>query len=96
VSGVISVPFHRVHLNLRPDSSPEVVFRHGNVWYRVEWSKVPDRFKELCALKLRLEGRSLPEWLEGALGDKVDVRSFEIEFDESVCEFIPENYPLGM
>jgi len=68
----------------------EIVFPHENKWYRCDIANAPERYFTLRKLYLWLtEGKTFDESVT------VDLNApAEVEIDLSVCEEIPETYPL--
>ena len=89
------IPFNRITLNKVRDRL-EIVFPYGDDFYRLEWEKVPNRFKELYVVWLKLQNKPIPDYLESYIKDTVDVSDVNIEIDLDECEKIPETYPLGV
>ena len=52
---IVRIPFNLIRVNQGREGL-EVVFPYGEDWYRLDWEKVPDRFKELYRRSLE-EGR---------------------------------------
>lgn len=88
----VKIPFNLINVNQGRESL-EIVFPYGKDFYRLDWDKTPDKFKELYVVWLKLNGYKIPEWLKDYDREIVvtDV-SIEIELDE--CEKIAERYPL--
>jgi len=91
----VNVPFNVIRINETPNGK-EVVFSYGEDFYRMEWDKVPDRFKELYVVWLKLQGMTIPEWLKDYERDTVDVSDVSVEIELDECEKIPATYPLGV
>ena len=89
----IKVPFNLIRVNEGREGL-EIVFPYGNDFYRMKWDKVPDRFKELYVVWLKLQGMTIPEWLKEYEKDTIDVSDVSVEIDLDNCEKIPETYPL--
>jgi len=73
----------------------EIVFPYRNQWYRLDWDKTPDRFKELYVVWLKLQGKEIPNYLKKWETVMIDVENVNIEINLAECEEIPETYPLG-
>ena len=91
----VKVPFNLISINETPRGR-EIVFVYGNDFYRMDWDKVSDRFKELYVVWLKLQGKEIPEWLEECEKDTIDVSDVSVEIDLDECEKIPATYPLGV
>jgi len=89
----VRIPFNLIRVN-QIGKRLEIVFPYGNDFYRLDWSKVPDRFKELYIVWLKLSGYKVQEWLKEFERDVVDVSDVSIEIELDECEKIPETYPL--
>ena len=86
---VVKVPFRVIQHNIAPEGE-EIVFPHENKWYRCNIANVPKQYFTLRKLYLWLtEGKTFDETIT------VDL-SLEsvVEIDLSLCEEIPETYPL--
>jgi len=91
---VVKIPFNLMSVNQGREGL-EVIFRYGNAWYKLPWDEVPDRYKELYVVYLKLSGIEVPEWLRTYDVDTVDISAIDIEIDLNKCIEIPENYPIG-
>ena len=89
----VSVPFYRMYVNQGRDGL-EIVFNYGKNWYRVDWNRVPDKFKILYVAMLKLQGLEIPEHLKKYERDTIDISDMNIEIELDECEKIPETYPL--
>lgn len=90
---IAKIPFNLIKVN-SVDGRLEVVFPYGSDFYRCDWEDVPDRFKELYVLFLRLSGCSVPEYFEDYVVDIIDVEDLDIEFDLDKCGSVPLTYPV--
>ena len=90
---VVKIPFHLIHVN-SGRSGLEIIFPHNRKWYRLEWSKTPEKFKILYVAMLKLQGIEIPEHLKQYERNTIDLSEIEIEIDLNECEEIPEAYPL--
>jgi len=91
----VNMPFNVIRIN-EIEGNREIVFPYGNDFYRMEWDKVPSRFKELYVVWLKLQGMTVPEWLKNYEKDTVDVSDVSVEIELDECEKIPATYPLGV
>lgn len=85
--------FNKIIVNER-NGVKEIIFRHNNKWYRMDWSDVPEKFKILYVFELRLHGYSVPDDLIEYQVDTIDASNLDIELDISKAEEISETYPL--
>jgi len=90
---IVKIPFNRIHVN-QGRNGLEIVFRYDKNWYRMDWDKVPEKFKILYVATLKLQGLEIPEHLRKYEKDTIDVSDVNVEIDLSQCEEIPEEYPL--
>ena len=89
---IVKIPFNLIKIN-KTRESLEIVFPYGNDFYRLDWDKVPDKFKELYVVWLKLNGYKVPEWLKDYEREIV-VSDVSIEIELNECEKIAETYPL--
>jgi len=89
------VSFPLIRLNETP-TGREIVFPYGNDWYRMPWEDVPDRYKQLYAAYLKLQGIEIPDWLAPYDVGTIDLTTTDVEIDLSKCTQVPEDYPLGV
>jgi len=89
----VKIPFNRLYVNQGRDGL-EVVFHYDKNWYRLSWSKVPEKFKILYVAMLKLQGLEIPEHLKKYERDTIDISDMNIEIELDECEKIPETYPL--
>jgi len=86
---VVKVPFRVIQHNETPEGE-EIVFPHENKWYRCDIVKAPEYYYKLRKLMLWLtEGKTFDESITVDLSVNA-----EVDIDLSVCEEIPETYPL--
>ena len=90
----VKVPFNQIQVNLVAFEGAEIVFPYESKWFRMGWNDVPDRFKQLYVLKLRLEGVKVPNALEQYIVNDVDVSDLSIELDLGKAEEVNEDYPI--
>jgi len=88
------VPFHTIQVNAVAFEGPEVVFPYEGKWYRMDWADVPDRFKQLYVVSLRLQGISVPSALQEYIVDTIDVATLDIDFDLTKAQEVDEEYPV--
>lgn len=91
---LVKIPFSQIQVNMVAFEGAEVVFPYGDKWFRMEWAKVPDRFKQLYVLKLRLNGVRVPDALEQYIVDNMSVSDLDIELDLEEAEEVDEDYPV--
>ena len=91
---LVKIPFNQIQVNVVAFEGAEIIFPYGSKWYRMKWNNVPARFKQLYALKLRLEGVRVPDALEQYVVGNIDVSDLDIELDLAKAEEVDENYPL--
>ena len=89
---IVKIPFNLIKIN-KTRESLEIVFPYGNDFYRLDWDKVPNKFKELYVVWLKLNGYKVPEWLKDYEREIV-VSDVSIEIELNECEKIAETYPL--
>ena len=89
---IVTVKFHLIKVNY-VSGKPEIVFPYGNDFYRMDWDKVPEKFKILYVVWLKLSGKEIPEHLKCYERDTVDVSDTNIEIDLDYCEKVPPAYP---
>jgi len=89
----VKIPFNRIYVN-QGRRGLEVVFNYDGNWYRLDWDKVPERYKVLYVALLRLQGLEVPGYLREYERDTINVSDTSIEVDLDECEKIPESYPL--
>ena len=92
---MVSVPFHVIKVNQRRDKL-EIVFPFGNTWWRLDWDKVPERFKHLYVVWLKLQGKEIPDYLKDYEVETLSVKEVTVRIDLDKCEQVPENYPLAV
>ena len=90
---MVEIPFHLIRVNIR-NGKLEIVFPYGNDWYRCDWDNVPERFKHLYVVWLKLQGKKIPEHLKEYEVETVSVKSTKIRIDLDKCERVTETYPL--
>jgi len=88
----VKVPFNRIQVSLVRDQQV-ILFPYGDEWYEMRWDEVPDRFKELYVLRLKLSGIRIPEELKEFERNWIEVREVKVELDLSKAQII--NEPLG-
>lgn len=92
---MVEINFSVIQVNEIPEGK-EIVFPYGDKWYRLDWDKVPPRFKHLYVTYLKLLGREIPEWLSEYETDTITVSNVNVDIDLDNCEEIPEEYPMGV
>ena len=90
---IVKIPFNLINVN-QSGENLEIVFPCNDKWYRMDWDKVPEKFKILYVATLKLQGLEIPEHLRKYEKDTIDVSDVNVEIDLSQCEEIPEEYPL--
>ena len=81
----VKIPFNLIRIN-QVRESLEVVFPYGNDFYSLKWDFVPDKFKELYVVWLRLNGYKVPDWLKEYEKKVVDVSDVNIEIELNKCK----------
>ena len=81
----VRIPFPRIFVNQVRDKL-EIVFPYRDKWYRLDWEKVPNKFKELYIAKLRLNGFPIPDRLKEYSISVINIEDLEIEIDLDECE----------
>ena len=87
------VPFHHIKVNKRQNER-EIIFFYEENWYRLDWAKVPEKFKILYVAFLKLQGSDIPNDLKEFEKDIIDISDTNIEIDLDACEKISTTYPL--
>jgi|GEM_PF-6465839 len=90
----VKVPFNQIQVNLVAFEGAEIVFPYKSKWFKMRWNNVPDRFKQLYVLKLRLEGVKVPNALKQYIVNDIVIGDLSIELDLDKAEEIDENYPI--
>ena len=85
----VRIPFHAIQVNVTPRGR-EIVFPVEGKWYRMPWSRVPERFKELYVALLRLQGARIPPELWRYARDEVCLDDLNIELDMRYAERLEE------
>lgn len=73
----------------------EVIFRHKDKWYSIDFEYIPEKFKRLYVFKLKLEGYKIPEDLLKYDTDTINTDT-TIEIDETKAVEIQEEYPISV
>ena len=89
------IKFSLIQINEGRDGR-EIIFPYDKDWYALDWEKVPDRFKELYVLYLRLQGLEIPDYLKAFQKDSLQVKNLDIQIDLDVCRKISEMYPISL
>jgi len=92
---MVKVPFHLIRVNTS-EGSLEIIFPYGNKWWKLDWDKVPDRFKHLYVVYLKLQGIEIPDHLKEYQVNTLSMDNIDISIDLDKCVQVPENYPLGV
>lgn len=86
---LVKIPFRVIQHNVTPNGE-EIVFPYNGKWYRCNIANVPEEYHKLRKLMLWLtEGKTFDESVTVDLSVNA-----EVEIDLSLCEEIPETYPL--
>lgn len=90
----VNIQFNVIRINETREGL-EIVFPYENKWYRLDWDKVPERFKILYVVYLKLQGIEIPDYLTEFNRDTIDISNTLIEIDLDNCIEIPVEYPLS-
>ncbi|MDL1957029.1 MAG: hypothetical protein LWW95_08315 [Candidatus Desulfofervidus auxilii] len=91
---IVKVLFNMINVNQR-GKKLEIVFPYDKHWYRLDWEKVPEKFKILYVAGLKLQGHKVPDYLKEFEKDVIEISDLNIEIKFDECEKIPVKYPLG-
>ncbi|HDD44012.1 MAG TPA: hypothetical protein ENG63_04020 [Candidatus Desulfofervidus auxilii] len=91
---VVKVLFNLINVNQR-EKKLEIVFPYGKDWYKLDWEKVPEKFKILYVAALKLQGYKVPDYLKEFERDIIEISDVNIEIELDECEKIAFEYPLG-
>lgn len=91
---MVEVEFHLIRVNKRGDKL-EIVFPFDNQFWKLDWDKVPSRFKHLYVVYLKLQGREIPDYLREYEVETITVSDVSVRIDLDKCRRVPPNYPLG-
>jgi len=80
----------------RTSEGYEIVFPCNGKWYRLSWDLVPERFKQLYVVDLKLQGISVPDFLAPYNVDPVEIGDTTVDIDLSLCDEVPEDYPVSL
>jgi len=83
---MITISFNKIYVNTVAFEGAEIIFSYGDKWYRMKWDNVPDRFKQLYVLYLRLQGIEVPSSLQDYIVSTLNVEDLQIELDLSLAE----------
>ena len=89
------VKYNTIQVN-KTASGYEIIFPVGSRWYRLSWDLVPDRFKQLYVVDLKLRGVSVPDFLASYNTDPVEIGDATVDIDLSLCDEVPEDYPVSL
>jgi len=90
----IEVKYHQIQVNVKANGEREIVFPYGGKWYRMNWSDVPDTFKEMYVADLKLHGYSIPDDLIAWDEEFPHIGDAVVFLDLTKAEEVGEGYPM--
>ena len=90
---MVKINFHQIENN-EAFGEREIVFPVQGKWFRMKWNNVPEKYKQLYVVYLKLQGIPIPAWLKKYETKITSVDDTTIEIDLTKCEEITKEYPI--